>query len=326
MTGPTRPAEAVITGAGLAVAGYAGIADLLGPVPADRDGDPLAGLSRRLGRHKDRATRLALLAGGRALADAGRPADDTPVDTGPEAFDRPGGRTGVVASSNYGNLDTVCGTVDAIDAHTYTGASPMLLPSTASNVVASWIAITYGMRGANLTLCNGATSGLDAVHWACHLVRAGRVDSVLVAGVEPGNDAVTGLAGAPAFDGAAAIVVESARVAAGRGAPVRARVGRYARRADLRDAVAAVAPGPVDLWCEPEDGAAEPPVPARHRLEVGAQLGRRSGALGVLQVAAAVAWFGRHPRSRALATCGRGGEASADAAAALVLAAPEDRS
>ncbi|GIF02259.1 beta-ketoacyl synthase N-terminal-like domain-containing protein [Paractinoplanes rishiriensis] len=303
--------EAVITGAGLALAGYPEVADLLGPVPAVRDDDPQSALSRKAARHKDRATRLALVACGRALTDAGLPA-------GGEASDR----TGVVASSNYGNLDTVCGTVDTIDEHTYAGASPMLLPSTASNVVASWIAITYRLRGANLTLCNGATSGLDAVHWAGHLVRAGRVDSVLVIGVEPGNDAVTGLAGAPAFDGAVAVVVESTGSAAARGATVRAGIGGYARRAELPDAVDAVGRGAVDLWCEPEGGAAAAPVPVRHRLEVGARLGRRSGALGVLQVAAAVAWFGRNPGSTALATCGRGGADPADAAAALILTAP----
>jgi monoamine oxidase len=38
----------------------------------------------------------------------------------------------------------------------------MDLPNASSNVVASSVAIRFGLRGPNLMLCNGATSGLDA--------------------------------------------------------------------------------------------------------------------------------------------------------------------
>jgi 3-oxoacyl-[acyl-carrier-protein] synthase II len=301
----------VITGVGLAVAGLTDADDLLVDdlAAVDRIGDPLAGISRKVLRHKDRATRLALAAAARALTDAG-----LETAAGTAGADR----TGVIASSNHGNLDTVCATVDAITTGTYAATSPVLLPSSASNVIASWVAIIHGFRGANLTLCNGAPSGLDALHWARTLIAAGRVDRVLVVGVEPANDVVTGLTGATAFDGAAAVLVESAAGAADRGVKARATLGRHARRADLPGAVAAVTGGTaVDLWLAPED-CCGPAVDAGHRVDLGA-LGHCSGALGVLQAVAATGWLRDRPESTVLATAGNG---RIDAAAALLLTGP----
>lgn len=294
-----------ITGIGLALSGMDSADDLL-RAARRRSGDPLARLSRRDRRHKDRATALALAAARQALEDAG-------LDTG-ELSDADRERIGVVASTNYGNLDTVCSTVDAIAEHTYLGTSPVLLPSTASNVVASWLAITHGLRGANLTLCNGATSGLDAVHWARRLITAGRVDRVLVVGVEPSNEMVTGLAGGEAVDGAAALLLESAS-----GVPrTSALVGGYARRVDPEQAVAAVlaAPG-VGLWAVPEGG--DPKVEPRHErlLDLG-RLGRCSGALGVFQCVAGVAFL-RAGGASVLATAGLGDVIGEDASAALII-------
>jgi 3-oxoacyl-[acyl-carrier-protein] synthase II len=301
----------VITGVGLAVAGFTDADDLLGDdlAAVDRTGDPLAGVSRKVLRHKDRATRLALAASARALHDAG-------LHTG--AGTAGADRTGVITSSNFGNLDTVCGTVDAITTGTYVATSPVLLPSSSSNVIASWVAIIHGFRGANLTLCNGAPAGLDALHWARTLIGAGRVDRVLVVGVEPANDVVARLTGGVAVDGAAAVLVESPASAADRGVKTLATLGRHARRGELPDAVAAVSGGiTADLWCAPEESAA-PTVLSGHRLDLGA-LGRCSGALGVLQAVAATAWLRHRPEATVLATAGAG---APDAAAALILTGP----
>ena len=141
-----RAAPAVITGLGTAVRGLDGPAGLLGPLPAGHRSaaDPVSRLTGRGLRYKDRATKLAMAAARDALAEAGLtdPAGEPTV---------PGESTGVVASTNYGNCDTVCETVATIAESTYLATSPMLLPATSSNVVASWVAITHGLRGANLT-------------------------------------------------------------------------------------------------------------------------------------------------------------------------------
>ncbi|GAA0373480.1 hypothetical protein NE235_35435 [Actinoallomurus spadix] len=310
--------ETVVTGLGTAVPGVAHPADLLEPgPPAGRD-DPAARLTGRGMRYRDRATRLALCAGRDALAAAGLPA-------GPErAID--GAEIGVVTSTNLGNVDTVCETVTRIAEETYLGTSPMSLPATASNVVASWVAISYGLRGANLTLCNGPTSGLDAVHWARLLITAGRVRAVLVVGVEPVNPPVRHLAGdeRALLDGAAALVVESAASARDRGVPALAAIGPYARKGSCPQAIAEVRHGleaPIGLWCVPEHRMpiAPPGLDDAVTCDLSATLGGCSGALGVLQSVAAASWLGAGGTGMALTTAGAGEQADDDAAAALIL-------
>ena len=101
----------------------------------------------------------------------------------------------------------------AIEAETTAGISPMALPNASSNVVASSVAIRYGLRGPNLMLCNGPTSGLDAVYWGAALVAADRCARAVVIGVETSNAVVEGLVGESAehlLDGAVGLVVERA--------------------------------------------------------------------------------------------------------------------
>ncbi|MFB4287727.1 beta-ketoacyl synthase N-terminal-like domain-containing protein [Nonomuraea sp. ATR24] len=306
MTTPDE--DMLITGAGTAIRGVASPAGLLRPAVPEASADPTASLTGRGLRYKDRATKLALCAGRDALADAGLLLDP--------GLAVPGESVGVVVSSNYGNLDTVCDTVSAIAAHDYTATSPMALPGTASNVTASWVAITYGLRGVNLTLCNGATSGLDAVSWARVMVRAGRVRHMLVIGVEPANPVVAELVG-PTFDGAAALVLESAETARERGATAMARLGRHARRETHARAVGDVLGGllddRVDLWCRPETAPGDR-VESAEEQDLTALLGPASGALGVVQCVTGAAWLRERAGGTVLATT-----QGADAAAATVL-------
>ncbi|WP_424888604.1 beta-ketoacyl synthase N-terminal-like domain-containing protein [Streptomyces sp. XH2] len=304
--------EAVVSGVGLAVPGLTFPDELLGAV---REGgfDPHTGLTGREMRHKDRASRLALRAAEPALRDAG-------LHDG-KAFTGDGDTTAVVVSSNFGILDSVCAFADVIARDTVTGLSPLGLPQTSSNVIAGSVAMRHGLRGPSITLCNGPTSGLDAVYWARGLIASGRAETALVIGVEPSGDAVTKLLGEPVFDGAAALVLE----ARDRGARPRAVIGAgaYARGADPSAAVAAAlggrSPGAVDLWLPGEDACGAPSGgPA---FDLTARLGRCSGALGVLQCAAAVAHFDRHADQDAAVLASAGGPAD-DAAAALLLTAP----
>lgn len=206
----------VITGVGIAIPGLAEAADLLGPEAPDGGFDPATGLKGRAMRHKDRASRLALRAVGPALRQAGLLSADGETYTGP------GDTTAVVISSNLGNLDSVCDFVETITEHTVTGLSPLGLPHTSSNVIAGWIAIRYGMRGPNLTVCNGATSGADALYWARNLLAVRRAETVVVIGVEPHTEPAARLledgSGRGVLDGAAALVLESAERAVERGA------------------------------------------------------------------------------------------------------------
>lgn len=304
----------VVTGTGTAVPGLEKAGDLFTGKTPERPFDPKSALKGREMRNKDRASRLALYAAQQALGDAGLLDEAGSLRV-------PGTRTAVVVSSNLGTLQTVCDFTDTIARETVTGLSPLGLPQTSSNVVAGWIAIRHGLRGPNLTVCNGATSGLDAMHWAHTLIRAGRCERAVVVGVEPASEHAGKLLGRPAHDVTGAVVVETADLAAARSWPARATVAAYARRANLAAAVAAVevaAPGPVELWLT--TGQPRRPAAAVGRtLDVTALLGDCSGALGVLQCAAAAAHMDEHSTAAALAVTG-GGDAD-EATAALLLTA-----
>ncbi|GGT14263.1 beta-ketoacyl synthase N-terminal-like domain-containing protein [Streptomyces purpureus] len=308
------PRTVVVTGVGLALPGVRKPADLLGPLPADGGFDPATGLTGREMRHKDRASRLALRATEPALRDAGLLDDDA-------RFLGAADTTAVVVSSNLGSLDTVCEFTDTIARSGVGALSPLGLPQTSSNVVAGWVAIRHALRGPNLTVCNGATSGLDALYWARNLIAAGRAETAVVVGVEPSGDAVTKLLGEQTTDAAVAVVLESAAGAAARGARPRATFGGYARTRDLPSALTAAGTAeaaPVGLWLTGPD-LGQPPagVPAgARRVDLEAGLGPLSGTLGVLQCAAAVAHLDGGGEGSVLATTGGPGH---DATAALLL-------
>ncbi|MGW2620472.1 beta-ketoacyl synthase N-terminal-like domain-containing protein [Streptomyces sp. NPDC001500] len=309
--------EVVVTSIGLALPGVATYGDLLGPLPGDGGFDPATGLIGRELRHKDRASRLALRAAEFALYDAGL-TDADAIFTG--AADS----TAVVVSTNLGNADSVCEATDTIATAGVMGLSPLGLPQTSSNVIAGWVAIRYRLRGPNLTVSNGVTSGLDAVAWARNLIIAGRAEAAVVVGVEPANHVVTKIFGRQSTDAAVAVVLEPADAAASRSARPRATITGYARARNLGAALVGAGvteEGPVGLWLADEAEAAEAgeshPLAARRRIDLESQLGPLSGALGVLQCATAAAYLEGGATGNVLATAGGPRH---DATAALLLA------
>jgi 3-oxoacyl-[acyl-carrier-protein] synthase II len=268
-------------------------------------------------RYKDRATQLAYCAARSALRDAGLLSDD--------ALTVPAAAVGVVASSNFGNVDTICRTATTIADDTAGSTHPMDLPNASSNVVASSIAIRFGLRGPNVMVCNGATSGLDAVYLATLMVTARRVPRLLVVGVEPDNPAVRAIAGGRTLDGAAALVVEDPAEAARRGARVKAEVGGFLRAAELAallERMVGLNIGWPALWQLPEGGAAIPvdQLSGVPRHDLSGAWGITSGALGVLQCVATVGWFGDGGAGPVYAVAGDPG---AGPVAGVVLSAPD---
>lgn len=308
-----------VVGAGVASPVLGSPHDVLGrPVEPVPGFDPAALLGGRGLRYKDRATRLGLLATARALDDAGLldPAGTGGVLASSESV-------GVVVSSNLGNLDTVCRTAAAIANGTVADAAPIDLPNASSNVIASSIAIRFALRGPNVMVCNGASSGLDAAFVAASLIESGRVRRVVLVGVEPVNGVVEALVHSPApFDGAAAVVLESEASAGARGAAALARLGRHARRADADESVDRVLADaePPGLWLVDRTTAAPPRIRNVHREDLEAGLGTASGALGVLQVVAGACWLDGEGRGPVLATAGD----PADGVSSLLLAPAGD--
>jgi 3-oxoacyl-[acyl-carrier-protein] synthase II len=294
---------AVITGLGVEIPGLTGLGNLWAALEGRLDShcafEPEAKLGRKGLRYKDRATKLALCAVHDALEDAGLPLT---------LSDR---KTGVVVSSNFGNLDTVCRVAATIHEGGSRSASPLDLPNASSNAIASSIAIRHGCRGVNLTVCNGATGGLDAIYMAASAIRAGRAARVLVVGVEPLHEVAVRLAetandGAAPGDfrlgeGAACVVLEAADEARTRGGRVYAEVGAYqwwpnGGEPDGRLLAAIEWAAPEGLWIRSaamhatsralvdrvQSGVTKPPEQA----DIGA-FGELYGAAGVVQAVAA---------------------------------------
>jgi 3-oxoacyl-[acyl-carrier-protein] synthase II len=310
-------ATAVVTATAVTLPGLADPAGVLGPTRvADEIVRPTA--TTPWLRHRDRATRLAVTAAAAALDEAGLLTDD--------GLTVPGSTVGVVASSNFANLDTVFRVVDALADRGTDGVSARDLPNASSNVLASTVAIHFGVHGPVFMLCNGATSGLDAVGWATLALATGRARHMLVVAAESAEPTVRALVAgdhpAPLLEGAAAMVLKAPCSAASTGPPGRVAITGYARRRDVPTAVrAAGATDEVGLWLPPPGGRADGPSSARTH-DLGGDLPPASGARGLLQCVAATAWLSRRPpdcRPSALAAAGGGPDD--DAAAAVLLTA-----
>jgi 3-oxoacyl-[acyl-carrier-protein] synthase II len=217
--------------------------------------------------YKEPATRLALAAVHRALGrPSGVPRDNGPTDPS----------TAVIVASNLGNVATVAGVVAAVREGSGRDVSPLAAPNASSNVIASTLAIWFRAGGPNLTVCSGATAGLDAVALGELLLRAGRADRVLVVGVEPDDEVARMLHARRAPDDLPALCAAAACV-------VLEHLGS--------DPTGAVALGAV---------SSGPPVPGPV-VDLTGRIGDAYGATGVLNVAVAAALASRGPHT---AVCG----------------------
>jgi 3-oxoacyl-[acyl-carrier-protein] synthase II len=71
-------------------------------------------------------------------------------------------------------------------------AFPMLFQQTANNLLSGIIAYRYGITGFNTTICNGWTSGLDAMILGEQLICNNEVDLAIVGGVDFLNEPIAG--------------------------------------------------------------------------------------------------------------------------------------
>ncbi|MFD4994797.1 beta-ketoacyl synthase N-terminal-like domain-containing protein [Streptomyces buecherae] len=95
--------------------------------------------------------------------------------------------------------------------------NPVWGPQSSYNAPGAALSIHLGLRGPNLTLTSGAAVGLDAIALGVQHVRTGRCDAVIAGGVDSlsaacpppaaGGAAASGLAEAPAGEGAAVVVL-----------------------------------------------------------------------------------------------------------------------
>jgi 3-oxoacyl-[acyl-carrier-protein] synthase II len=206
------------------------------------------------------------------------------------------------------------------------------MPNLSSNVIASSLAIRFGCKAINLMVCNGETSGIDALYLAANAIRTRRATRILVVGVEPSNEVVKKIMEASASDwpppgtlprigdGSAAVVLEDAESAAERSAVVYAEMGSYSYHPSnhLSQTILGAnggSDGLPELWLTPSSS----PGPSAEAVGLGLELwkdipptcldltgvlGETYGALGVFQCIGACLWLRRHASAKAIATSG----------------------
>lgn len=200
--------------------------------------DPKSYLGKKNMRPLDRTARLVTTATHLALQDSGWTSEA-----------RAAHEAGLVLGTVYGSVRTIA----EFDRHAMKEgpayASALDFANTVINAAAGQTAIWHGLRGVNSTVATGQTSGLRAIAYAAGFIESGRADVLLAGGAEelcmesfvsleraglvaPAGSAEPIPYGGPRKgflpgEGAGLLVLESAELAARRGARVLARVLGY---------------------------------------------------------------------------------------------------
>ena len=137
------------------------------------DFDPAAHLGSKGLRNLDRTTLLALVAAKLAIEDGAL-----------EITDGSRSDIGVILGSTMGSVRSISEfDMDGLrNGPRY--VNPAHFPNTVINSPASQVAIRFGLQGMNATISTGFTASLDAIGYAMDMLRLGRVQALLVGGVE----------------------------------------------------------------------------------------------------------------------------------------------
>jgi 3-oxoacyl-(acyl-carrier-protein) synthase len=135
-------------------------------------------------------------------------------------------RCGLAVGTAYGCLDSMAANSQRVQTKGARLASPLLFMHSFVNAPASLIAIEWGLRGPAATFTDGALSAAAALSWATDLLCRGKVDMMLVGGVETLSEPLlraveadpTLAGGVQPLEAAVFFLLERAEVAARRGA------------------------------------------------------------------------------------------------------------
>ncbi len=205
--------------------------------------EPAVELSPVEQRRWDRTQQLAVLAARQSWHDAG-------FDDVAEANGLDPGRVGAVVGTGIGGLTTILQRHDAFLARGWTALSPFTVTMTMPNGPAATVCLEFGVRGGVHAPVGACAAGAEAIGHAVAMIRSGQVDVVLAGGTEAAIHPLT-IAGFAAMralsrrnddppgasrpfdverdgfvlgEGAAMLVLESAKHAAGRGVDIYAEV------------------------------------------------------------------------------------------------------
>jgi 3-oxoacyl-[acyl-carrier-protein] synthase II len=204
--------------------------------------DPDAALGRRLARRMDRFSQFAVVAAKQAIQDASLTIDDTNRD-----------RIGVIIGSGIGGIGTLVEQHGEFLKRGPRWVSPHMVPMMLPDTAPGYIAITFGLRGPNMTVVTACASSANAIGEATEMIRRGAADVIVAGGAEAAivavamagfnvmgavstrNDDPQGASrpfdadrdGFVMGEGAAILILESLEYATARGATILAEVLGY---------------------------------------------------------------------------------------------------
>jgi 3-oxoacyl-[acyl-carrier-protein] synthase II len=218
-----------------------GIEDGLG---ACREFDPLQVMSTKEARRSDRFAQLAIAACAEAIADAGWDPQEPPYESD---------MVGCVIGTGIGGMETFENSCDVLRERGPKRVSPLSIPLIMGNAASGLLAMRHGLQGPVFGVMSACASGTHAIGAALRMIQAGDADAVITGGAEASltplakaafaaMDATspTGLSrpfdarrdGFVMGEAAGVLVLESADLAAARGARVLGEVLGYAATAD----------------------------------------------------------------------------------------------
>ncbi|MCF2943988.1 beta-ketoacyl-ACP synthase II [Paenibacillus tarimensis] len=138
-----------------------------------KDFDPTDYMDKKEARRMDRFTQFAVAAAGMALKDAG-------LDLERENKDR----IGVMLGSGIGGIETFENQAKTMFEKGPERVSPFFVPMMISNMGAGQVAISYGLRGPNVTSVTACASSTNAVGDAFRMLQWGHADVMITGGSE----------------------------------------------------------------------------------------------------------------------------------------------
>jgi 3-oxoacyl-[acyl-carrier-protein] synthase II len=135
--------------------------------------DPEVTLGKRLARRMDRYTQFAVAATEQALQDSSLKVDDANRD-----------RIGVIIGSGIGGIGTLLSEHSTLLERGPSRVSPHMVPMMLPDTAPGYIAITYGLRGPNMTIVTACASSANAIGEATEMIRRGVADVIVAGGAE----------------------------------------------------------------------------------------------------------------------------------------------
>ncbi len=138
-----------------------------------KDFDPVAIFGRRVARRNDRFTLFALDAAQQAIADAKL-----------DCNNGTGRHIGVFIGTAIGGIMTLLENNEILRESGPRRVSPFMVPMMMPNAASATVAITFGLRGPNLSVASACATGSHAIGEAAEVIRRGQADVVISGGSE----------------------------------------------------------------------------------------------------------------------------------------------